>query len=78
MRFSKLAQNSPENDIYVKQESVPPFLGIVGDKSGLRFWIWASEVPFFCTRKTAIFSNFAMGVLDSYIKALGGVKNHYK
>ena len=28
----KFAQNSPENDIHVKQVSLPPFLGIVGDK----------------------------------------------
>ena len=32
MRFSKFAQNSLENDINVKQESVSPFLGVVSDK----------------------------------------------
>ena len=36
----KFAQNSPENDIQVKQESKTPFLGIFGNKS-----------PIFCTRK---------------------------
>ena len=34
----------------MKQEFIPPFLGILATKTGLRFWIWASEVPFFCTK----------------------------
>ena len=38
MRFSKFAQNSPENDIHVKQESIPPYLGIVGDKKWSLFF----------------------------------------
>ena len=30
--FSTFAQNSPENDVHVKQVSIPSFLGIIGKK----------------------------------------------
>ena len=37
MRFSKFAQNSPQNDVHVKQVSISPFFGIVGDKKWSSF-----------------------------------------
>ena len=40
------------------ETSIPSFLGIVGDKSGVGFRIWASKVPFFGTRKRPILVNF--------------------
>ena len=49
MRFSKFAQNSPENDIHVKQESIPPYLGIVGDKKWSPFLDLGIRSPIFCT-----------------------------
>ena len=58
MRFSKFAQNSRENDIHVKQESIPPFLGIVGDKKWSPFFDLGIPSPIFLHPKTAIFSDF--------------------
>ena len=47
-RFSKFVQNSPENDIHVKQESIPPFLGIIGDKKWCPFLDLGIQSPIFC------------------------------
>ena len=46
-RFSKFAQNSPSKDIHVKQKSIPPFLGIVGDKKWSPFLDLGIQSPIF-------------------------------
>ena len=56
-RFSKFAKNSPENYIHVKQVSIPPFLGIVGDKKWSPFLDLGICSPIFLHPKTAIFSD---------------------
>ena len=64
MRFSKFAQNSPENDVHVKQVSIPPFLGIVGDKKWCPFSDLGVQIPIFWHPKTANFSDFGPKKLD--------------
>ena len=49
---------SPENDILGKQKSIPPFLGIVGDKKWSPFLDMGIPSPIFLHPKTAIFSDF--------------------
>ena len=58
MRFSKFAQNSPENDIHVKQVSIPSLLGIVGDKKWSLFSDLGVQSPIFWHPKTDNFSDF--------------------
>ena len=58
MRFSKFAQNSPENDVHVKQVSIPSFLGILGDKKRCPFSDLGVQSPIFWHPKTANFSDF--------------------
>ena len=65
MPFSKFAQNSPENDILVKQESIPPFLGIVGDKKWSPFLDLGIPSPIFLhpkSLKMAVFGCKKMGL----------------
>ena len=50
MRYFRFAQNSPKNDIHVKQESNPPLLGIVGDKKSSPFFNLGVQSPIFCTQ----------------------------
>ena len=50
MRLSKFAQNSPENDVHVKQVSNPSFLGIVGDKKWSPVLDLGIRSPIFCTQ----------------------------
>ena len=45
--FSKFAQNSRENDIHVKQESIPSYLGIVNDKKWSPFLDLGIRSPIF-------------------------------
>ena len=54
----KICQNLPENDNLMKQKSVPPFLGIVGDKKWSPFFDLGIPSPIFLHPKTAIFSDF--------------------
>ena len=58
MPFFKCAQNLPKNDIHVKQESNPPFLGIVGDKKWSPFSDLGFQSPNFWHLKTADISDF--------------------
>ena len=45
-------KNSPENDIHAKQESIPPFLGIVGDKKWSPFLDLGIPSPIFLHPKS--------------------------
>ena len=47
----KFAQNSPENDIHVKQKSIPLLLGIVGDKKWSPFLDLGIRSPIFFAPK---------------------------
>ena len=51
MRYFRFAQSSPKNDIHVKQESNPPFLGIVGDKKSSPFFNLDVQSPIFLQPK---------------------------
>ena len=45
--FQKLAQNPPKSEKWSKLMSIPPFWGMLALKIGLRFFVLASEEPFF-------------------------------
>ena len=64
MRFSKFAQNSPENDVHVKQVSNPSFLGIVGDKKWSPFSDLGVQSPILWHLKTANLSVLGAKKLD--------------
>ena len=49
-RLAQFAPNSPHSDIHMKQVNPP----ILATKRGVRYWIRASEVPFFCTQKRTL------------------------
>ena len=55
MRFLKFAQNSPGNDIHVKQESIPPFLGIVDDKKRTPFFGFGHQKSHFFAPENGYF-----------------------
>ena len=58
--------NSPENDIVVKQKSIPPFLGIVGDKKWSPFLDLGIPSPIFLHPKS-----LKMAVFGCKKKGLG-------
>ena len=57
--------NRPKMSLkYAIQESIPPFLGIVGDKKWSPFLDLGIRSPIFLHLKTAIFSNFGCNKWD--------------
>ena len=67
----EFAQTSPENDVHVKQVSIPPFLGIVGDKKWSPFLDLGIPSRFFLhpkSLKMAVFGVQKNGTLDAQVQ----------